>query len=556
MKKLRLLYIAAIFSLVSCEDFLETPPLTNLSGDSFYKSPSDAQYAVNALYTSFYELEGSAVPYMDILTDLIFLKNSWEAGFFPATNGSLTGDNWWIGQFWSSRYTKIRNANYFFENIDKFQGQMPEAEMNNYKGQVRAIRAFLYTRLMQGFGDVPLITTVLPVEAWPARNKAEEVIGFIMKEFDQAIIELPTEPADAKHGRLTKYAAYVLKARAALYVAGYYNKPEYYEVAADALREVVTSGRFSLFRRYNDPYRDFGALFLEENEGSNNPEIILSYQFTKDLAPNNMTTAFAGPGWKSFQAHQNYIDMFEGIEGWQKYGISFAEMNKYRDTKLKRSPLEGVDPNYDPQHEFANRDPRLGQTFFDPHISQSGGVIVKPGEFWAPANRNFAPDADNDAYFFKKMVEPSNFNPVYYYGNSANNYILIRYADVELLYAEALNETNHTGDAIPYVNDVRSRAGMPPITAGSKEELREIIKHERKIELIMEQQLYWDYKRWRDLEVTMPFDAVFYGYRREVFGQESQVMETKKLEYPKYYTWPIPVGELQNNGNLVPNTDW
>lgn len=556
MKQFRFLYIAIIFFFASCEDFLETPPLTNLSGDSFYKSPSDAAYAVNGLYTSFYELEGSAVPYLDILTDLIFLKNSWEAGFYPATNGSLTGDNWWVQQFWSARYTKIRNANYFFENIDKFEGQMPEAELNNYKGQVRAIRAFLYTRLMQGFGDVPLITTVLGVDEWPARTDVEEVITFIMSEFDQAILELPVEPADSKHGRLTKYAAYTLKARAALYVAGYYNKPEYYEIAAKALEEVVNSQRFSLFRKYNDPYRDFGALFLEENEGSDNREILLSYQFTKDIAPNNMTTAFAGPGWKSFQAHQNYIDMFEGIEGWQKYGISFAEMNKYRDTKAKRSPLEGVDPTYNPQNEFANRDPRLSQTFFNPNISLSGGTIVKPGEFWAEANRNFAPDADNDAYFFKKMVEPSNFNPVYYYGNSANNYILIRYADVELLYAEALNETGKTGDGVPYVNDVRSRAGMPPITAGSKEELREIIKHERKVELIMEQQLYWDYKRWKDLEKTMPMDAVFYGYRREPFGQESQVMETKKLSYPKYYTWPIPVGELQNNGNLVPNTDW
>ncbi len=554
MKKISVFVI--ICSFFSCKHYLDTPPLTTLSGDSYYKSPSDAIYAVNALYPSFYEMEGSGVPYMDILTDLLYLKNSWEAGFFPATNGSLAGDNWWIAQFWDTRYTKIRNANYFFANIDKFQGQLSTTDMNNYKGQVRAIRAFLYTRLLEGFGDVPLITTVLPVDVWPAKDSAAKVIRFIMDEFDQAITELPDDPSDSKHGHLTKYAAYVLKARAALYVAGYYNLPDYYQVAADALKAVVTSGKFSLFRKYNDPTQDFGALFLEANEGSDNTEILLSYQFVKDLAPNNITTAFAGPGWKGIQAHQNYIDLFEGKDGWQKYGISFAAMNKYRDTKALRSPLEGVDPSYDPQNEFANRDPRLNQTFFNPNISLSGGTIVKPGEMWAAANRNFSPDADNDAWFPKKMVEPSNFNPVYYYGNSANNYILIRYADVELLYAEALNATGHTADAIPYVNDVRARAGMPAITAGGQDEMLDIIKHERKIELMFEQQLYWDYKRWKDLETTMPTGSVFYGYRREVFGQSSQAMETKLLSYPKYYTWPLPVTELQNNKNLIQNTNW
>jgi hypothetical protein len=558
MKKLSSLLIIAMLCFVSCKkDFLETPPLTNLSGDSFYKSPSDAEYAVNAMYGSFSEMEGSpGAPYMDILTDLIFLKNSWEAGFFPATNGSLSADNWWIGQFWSSRYTKIRNANYFFANIDKIGSKMPAASLNNYKGQVRAIRAFLYTRLMEGFGDVPLITTPLDINALPARTNVEEVIKFIMTEFDQAINELPEESSDSKHGHLSKYAAYVLKARAALYVAGFYNKPEYYQIAADALGKVVASGKFSLFKKSNDPNRDFGDLFLEANEGSNNKEIILSYQFMKDLAPNNISTVFAGPGWKGQQGKQNYIDMFEGKDGWQKYGISFTEMNKYRDTKLHKSPLQGVDPNYDPNNEFANRDPRLNQTFFNPNIHLQGAQILKPGEFWAAANRTFTPDADNDAYFFKKMVEPSNFNPAYYYSNSANNYILIRYADVLLLYAEALNALGRTGEGLPYVNDVRSRAGMPPVTTGGRDELLEIIKHERKVELIQEQQLYWDYKRWRDLEKTMPPGAVYYGYRRENFGQASQAMETRQLSYPKYYLWPIPVAELQVNKNMSQNPNW
>ncbi|MBD1423733.1 RagB/SusD family nutrient uptake outer membrane protein [Sphingobacterium chuzhouense] len=547
-----------VISFISCESFLERPPLSELSESSFYKSPGDAAYAVNAMYDAFYELEGgNGVPYLDILTDLIFLKNSWEAGFFPATNGSLTTDNWWVNdRMWSNKYTYIRNINIFFQNIDQFQGQIPDAELNNYKGQARTIRAFLYTRLMQIFGDAPLIKEPLPVDTWPSKNTAEEIIAFIMPEFDQAISELPTDPTDAKHGRLTRYAAQVYKARAALYVAGFYNKPEYYEVAAEALSDVVNSGRFDLFKKYNDPYRDFGALFLEENEGADNPEILLSLQFIRDLDKNNISGAFAGNGWKGLQAQQNYIDMFECIDGWQKYGISFAEMNRYRDTRANPSPLAGKSPNYNPQNEFANRDPRLSQTFFNPNISGSGGAIRKSGEYWPEADMTFFPDADNDAYFFKKMVEPSLFTPLYQPGNGGNNYILVRYADVLLLYAEALNEINRTAEAVPYVNAVRNRAGMPNIVAGDKDELREIIKHERKIELIQEQQLYYDYKRWRDFEKTMPNGAVFYGFRREPFGQTSQPMQTKYLTYPKYYNWSIPAGELRNNPNLTPSENW
>lgn len=559
MKKLSFLCITIVVCcFASCKDFLDTPPLTNLSESSFYKSPSDAEYAVNAMYDGFYELEGgNGVPYLDILTDLLYLKNSWEAGFFPATTGALAADNWWTkDRMWNMKYTYIRNVNILFANIDKFKGQVPDATLNNYKGQARAIRAFLYTRLMQIFGDVPLITKPLEVNEWPAKNSADEVITFIMGEFDQAINELPADPSDAKHGRLTKSAAYVLKARAAMYVAGFYNKPEYYTIAANALKEVVNSGKFELFKKTHNPAQDFGLLFLEENEGSDNREILLSLQFIKELDANSISMVFAGNGWKGIQGHQNYVDMFECKHGWQAHGISFATMNSYRDTKSNLSPLMGKCPDYNPQNEFANRDARLNQTFFNPNIRGTGGSITKSGEFWAPANKTFYPDADNDAYYFKKMVEPSLFTPTYAPWNGGNNYILIRYADVLLLYAEALNATNRTSEAAPFVNLVRDRAGMPAISTSDKNEMLEIIKHERKVELIAEQQLYYDYKRWRDLEKTMPYGSAFYGYRREPFGQTSQLMETKYLTYPKYYNWAIPSDELRNNPNLKPSPNW
>lgn len=559
----RLFLFLFVILLASCDDFLNKGPLTTLSESSYWQKGSDAEYAVNGLYECFYELDGSGefkpggAPYMDLCTDLMYLKAPWEFGFNAFNTGTLTADNSWVADFWKKKYKFIRNCNFFFENVGKVKDQLAEKTYNDYCGQARVIRAFLYLRLVQGFGNVPLITQTLSADEWPARDAADQIMEFIINELNQAISELPEEQLDGAHGRINKYVAYAYKARAAMHYAGFYGKQDYYEVAVDALKEIVESGKYELFKKDADPVENFTQIFWAANEGADNKEVIFSYQFMKDKHPNNISTSFAGPGWKGQQAQQNYIDMYECKHGFQAHGISFKEMNEYRNTKMQRSPLEGKCPNYAPQQEFKDRDPRLNATFFNANIyKDDNGVLQKPGEYWVAANRSFAPDWENDCYFFKKLVDPTNFNPVYYYGNSDNNYPLVRYSDMLLLYAEALNETGKTAEAVKYVNMVRERVDMPAITCSDKNEMLEIIKHERKIELMAEHVLVWDYKRWHEYERTMPYGAEFYGYRRETFGQESILMQTKYLTYPQYYLWPIPAVELRNNKNMTQNTGW
>jgi|GEM_PF-1299326 len=559
----RIIFFLIILTFAACKkDFLNKGPLTNLSEESYWKQGSDAEYAVNGLYEAFYEFDGGGeflpggAPYMDLCTDLMYLKAPWEFGFNDFNTGNLTADNGWVASFWKKKYQYIRNCNFFFDNVDKVKDQLSPESYNNLSGQARVVRAFLYLRLVQGFGDVPLITKTISADEWPARTPAAEVMEFVIAELAKAAEELPEEQSDGAHGRIYKYVALAYKARAALHFAGFYNKPEYYEVAAEALATIVNSGKFELFRKVEDPTDNFTQIFWAANEGADNKEIIFSDQFIKDLRPSNISTSFAGPGWKGQQAQQNYIDMFEDKAGWQAHHISFKEMNSYRNTKVLKSPLDGKSATYDPKNEFADRDPRLNATFFNPNIYvDANGVIQKRGEDWAPANRNFAPDWENDCYFFKKLVDPTNFNPVYYYGNSDNNFPLVRYSDMLLLYAEALNEIGRTGEAATYVNLVRNRVDMPDIATGDQDEMREIIKHERKIELIAEQVLVWDYKRWREYERTMPGAAEFYGFRREAYGQSSILLQRKYITN-KYYLWPIPAVELRNNQNMVQNIGW
>lgn len=561
MKKyIKLIPVLAILLFVSCEDFLDKGPLSTLSETSYWENGSDAEYAVNGMYEAFSELERwTNAPYLDMTTDLMYLKAPWEFLFQAFNTGSLTADNGWIEWFWSTKYQYIRDANYFFENVERVKDQLTEADYKNYCGQARVVRAFCYLRLVQGFGDVPLEKQTLPHDAWPSKSTADEVLQFVIDELEIAAKdELPEEQSDGRHGRITKYVAYAYQARAAMHYAGFYGKTAYYQVAADALNELVTSRKFELYDKDADPAENFAQIFWSENEGSDNKEIIFSDQYIKDKRSHNISTSFAGPGWKGHQAQQNYIDMFENKAGWQSLGISFKTMNEYRDTRLLRSPLEGVDPTYNPRDEFANRDPRLNATFFNPNIFvDADGNIKKAGEFWSAANYHFSPDWDNDCYFYKKLVDPICFNQGYYYGNSENNYPLVRYSDMLLLFAEALNELGINSSEgfgpLYYVNLVRNRADMPDVASADKDEIREIVKHERKIELIGEQVLPWDYKRWREYERTMPYGSEFYGFRRETYGEPSVIMQTKYLTYPKYYLWPIPAVEVRNNPNITEN---
>jgi len=97
-----------------------------------------------------------------------------------------------------------------------------------------------------------------------------------------------------------------------------------------------------------------------------------------------------------------------------------------------------------------------------------------------------------------------------------------------LLFAEVLNELQTTSsdghNSLYYVNLVRSRSGMPDVASNDKDEIREIIKHERKIELIAEQVLVWDYKRWKEYDRVMPYASKFYGFRRETYNKESVLL--------------------------------
>ena len=125
------------------------------------------------------------------------------------------------------------------------------------------------------------------------------------------------------------------------------------------------------------------------------------------------------------------------------------------------------------------------------------------------------------------------------YGVSNINFIVLRYADILLMYAEAQNEAAGPGqDVYDAINQVRTRAGMPEVAAGkSQPEMRELIRHERRIELVMEGTYYSDIRRWRIAEIVTP----------------AVTFESRSFDPARDYLWPIPFREFDVNPNLVQN---
>jgi len=322
MKKYLLIITAALLTgLTSCVD-LDLYPLEELSDGSFWKTPKDAEMAVSDLYPS--------LPYWvvddDINSDNAVHGIKWAAG--NISKGIYDP----LDFSWSGSYTVIRQTNLILSKIDDIP-DYDQAEKEKVLGQTYFFRAFHYFDLIRSFGDVPYIDKPLTLadQASITRTPREEVYTKMMADFDKAIAYLPTKWGASDYGRITKGAAYAMKARAALYYGNW-------KVAADNAKAVMDLGVYSLYDKENTG--KYEELFWEKTDGCD--EFILVRQFK--ASENGWYLigweAFPTKGWGGINPTQSLVDAFEDING---------------------APIE-ESTIYDEKNPFANRDPRLEVT--------------------------------------------------------------------------------------------------------------------------------------------------------------------------------------------------
>lgn len=466
---------------------------------------------------------------------------------------------------WKTPWDNIRRVNVFLQNADR--SPISDRLKKQLKAEARFLRAWYYFQLVKVYGGVPLIGDVVYTiddNIDLIRSNYGDCIDYIVKECEAASADLPgfNEQLQQDYGRITKGACMGLKSRVLLYAAsplfngggiatdavlknitGYANADqERWNKAAQAAKEIITSGTYALMED-NDTRRGYGfySVFLKRYNNE--------YLFAAMKAPNReyennlLPTSRTGSG-KSSAPTQQLVDAF-GMEN----GLPITD------------PASGYNPN-DP---YVKRDPRFGNSIIyngSRFFLGSSNAMVAVNTFVGSSPDGPAatgPIAIPGYYWRKMMVEDGS-------GNTDRCYPLIRYAEILLNYAEALNE--YQGPVTEVYNaliQVRKRAGILAGTDGnyglkpgiSKEAMRLVIQNERRVELALEEHRLWDVRRWKIAEVTdnvmlkgMKIAKVGNGFTYEVIDIKPHAFR------PAFYLFPIPESEIAKSPKLIQNPGW
>jgi hypothetical protein len=433
---------------------------------------------------------------------------------------------------WAGMYAAIRKANLFLSKIDGVPtvNTTQVNGKNRMKGEGYFLRAWFFSELFKRYGGVPLLDRVLQISddlAIP-RNTPAEVVKFITDDCDRAAALLLLENNTVNTGRATKGAALMLKARTLLFAASLIHNPakevSKWQAAADAAKAVIDLNIYHVDG-------DYTGLFHKRNT----PNIIFQSTVNNTTWLKQMfVPSQSGTGW--VQPLQNLVDDYEMKDG-------------------KMITEDGS--TYDPANPYANRDPRLAASIIY-NGSQWKGATIQTYVGGADGLTSAEGSLTQTGYYLRKMLdENGSVSPDNRPGD--HYWIYMRYEETLLDYAEALNEVLSAPDQVVYqaVNDVRTRTGvnMPALPQGlSKAQMREKIRHERRIELAFEGHRFWDLRRWR---IGMQVMTNARGMRVVKTGENAFTYTPFLIESRVYQDafdlYPIPQSERNRNAALSQN---
>ncbi|MDR1722307.1 MAG: RagB/SusD family nutrient uptake outer membrane protein [Tannerella sp.] len=571
--------IATMALITSCEDFLEKIPQNNLSVDSYFKSENDYKLYTDGFYTAFNDWTGNMSGgscFYDFRSDLIGYgaSKSGNRRYPELSNATLmTAASRSASLYWD--YTSIRSAYTLLDNIDNIE--LNATSKNLYMGTAYYLLAYRYFVMFRSYESVPIVRKVLEIaESDVASSPKEEVFAEALSHINKAIELLPSlGPTERERGRLTKLVALTLKTDMLLYTAGYYNEAmsgAKFSDAAIAAQAAVTEARNKGYGLSND----YNSLFIADEQSGAEPqkEIIFEYVRLKDVATHNFSFYGWGPhvpisnlGWGDFSTTQECVDMYECTDG----------------LPISKSKL------YTPEKPWDNRDPRFGLTTLYP----GSLCTTTDGQKWRYNSLNeYAYDSDGNltnilnVNYVKETVNAIDVSPTGYinikywdrYNGSGGGYtsfIIYRFGELLLMYAEALLESGGSTDEIrSALTELRARVGMPAVTIATNpttESLRALIRNERVVELLGEDKRYWDLKRWHLFEERLNIKQ-YSMYITKTFNPDGtpatyldkltvpvsvdgaktvefeipnganggEVVNTLNFPGGKYWVWPIP----------------
>ena len=489
------------FSMAGCgADFLDTTPTNNISGSSIWTKATLAEQAVIGVYNVFLDqycpnsgiLDSHRIPW-DAYSSVMDTDKNWIKRM-PNCTGAATPSSGLFSDIYKRFYTFIYRANDVIDNI----GQVPDmstGEKQRAIAECKFLRAFAYMRLNILYKGVPLYMNAItsPENGNKARSSEADVWAAVLQDLTDCVNE-PNLPGkynsgDSNYGRVTKGAAYA-------YI-GWAHLTRAYEESGNKDTELKAAvDAFNNVKGY-DLVKDFKSMFNGSNK--NSKEGIFELQ---------MSMSDANGAWYKTQLHR-WIGCSE-LWGWDEILPNTMLMNEY----MKEGQIATT----------GRYDSRLYETIFfqcdyfnDP---EAGRVYGYTYDDWFEGKNKPA---------FRK------FMPVDYEGME-NNYFapnipLMRYSNVLLMKAEALNELGQTAEAISLINQVRERADMPNMKGTSQAQVREQIEHERILEFPLENFRFYDLRRW--------------GKTQEALKAVGRDFNPEKNSF-----YPIPIQEINTNNAL------
>lgn len=580
MKNSLLLQIILIgLLLISCD--LDRFPLNGPTTGTFPASEDEAVMGLFAAYKGLTGPDAASTHYIhvtDNITDIGYARPG--TNYTSPITSSLTTDNALAIKPWSVYYKTIARVHTVLDNMENIRSEINEERYLQIDAELRVIRAYCYSVLIEYYGDVPLVLESLGLDnAEVPRTSKQKIQEWIINEMTDVADHLPVSQAAFGNVRASSIVAYMLKARVALY-------SKQYETAAAAAAKAIELSQgiheltpFDNSINFANKSHDMG-----EPESSNifgyegyetSKEWIWVTEFNQAIDGNTHNQGYymasrLGKGAAYWGPTQNLIDAFQCIDG----------------LPITDSPL------YDENNPFVNRDPRLDMYCVRPGSRLMGFQFEINTRFsqvynyWPVINGTSSTpslvantDATNayrtfSGYYWRKHSDNKDFETNSARGVSDMNVGIFRYAELMLIYAEAKIESNNIDQTVyDVLNQIRNRAGMPSLPDGlSQSELRTALRYERKVELSNEGLRWYDLRRWGiasdvmngylylnrtgnawPLNVITGFDESFnpiYNHQEAIkyFNTQEVVYKTNKDEY-----WPIPQQEMDVNPELEQN---
>jgi hypothetical protein len=542
MQRTILFFSAALaLCLTACKK-LDLAPTDRFTELTFWQSADNVNNALNNIYGGMYTSQ--LFFYNEALSDNAFTKLGINNGQPDAiASGNFTSTLPRFARDWSFYYSGIKSANIFLANVDKNEVLSSELK-ERMKGEARFIRAFHYFNLMNWYGDVPLLTAdITPDEAKAiSRTARADVLQFILSELDAVATVLPKKEdySAADRGRITKGAALALKARVLLYEGN--RMQEVVDVCEQLINNSAQNGTYGLVPAYSD-------VFSPANEY--NPEVILDLQYVPNL-----------------RTWGEYIDFAPISAGARSNNLAPTQelVNDY--IMLNGKSIAEAGSGYNEAHPYTDRDPRLAATIvYDSAQWQDAAgtrtIFIKPGSTPAGASAvdEYSPSGQGTAtgYYWRKYFDPTSVANGF---NSGLNLILIRYADVLLMYAEAKNALGQMDATVwdKTIRALRQRAGFTDAAAldfpGASADLTTIIRRERRTELAMESRRIDDIRRWKLSETVLKGWAHGARFGDPLVDNGYLRVQLRAFDPAKNYLWPLPASELSLNRNLSQNPNY